>query len=177
MTKKITHTAIRNQNLFCMNCGEEQKIPYPIQIPMMTAMMDAFNKMHKVCKPEWKQPEVNQALSESEKAIWWANYGEHGTSSKTMFSNLSPIHTSKAMISIGKYSHPHDPDDFRRCYVLLKTVPEWKGKLDKMRDVSEVWNRLVDNWDKLTLMLEEEMKSEDDKNPSEMMKFMNTLKC
>lgn len=186
MAKKITHTTIRNSNLFCMNCGGEQVIPYPIQIPMMTAMMDAFNKMHKACNPVWKQPKVNQDLNEQEKALWWMNYGEHGTSSKTIWNVMMEDFTRGVMIAPGtldkvtmdacEYSHPYDPDDFRRCYVLLNTIPEWKGKLDKMRNVSEVWNRLVDNWDKLTIMLEEAMKLEEDgKNSDKMMKFMDVI--
>jgi hypothetical protein len=51
MKAKITHTIIRNSNLFCLHCGREQILNYPIEIPMLGAMIGAFNKIHRFCKP------------------------------------------------------------------------------------------------------------------------------
>ena len=51
-------------------------------------------------------------------------------------------------------NHPHDPDDFRRCYLLLKAVPEWKKDLHKLKGLSPAWSNLVDHWNELTEMFE-----------------------
>ena len=49
-----------------------------------------------------------------------------------------------------------NPDDFRRCMKLLDQVPEFRERLYEMKDVSEVWSRLVDNWDEFEKLYYEE---------------------
>jgi hypothetical protein len=167
--KKVDHTTIRNSNLFCTHCGRTQVITYPIEIPMMTAMINAFNEIHKSCPPTWKEPVVDQVKSVEEKARWWISNGRVGQSSRTMWNCL-----------IGnkhfEVNHPYDPDDFSRCYILLETVPEWKVDLHKLKTLSPVWSNLVDNWAKLTEMYEENKRT-DWKNKKQigMYDFMQTL--
>ena len=50
MAKKVDHTTIRNQNLFCLNCGGEYQLVYPIGIPDMNRKIKAFNELHADCK-------------------------------------------------------------------------------------------------------------------------------
>jgi hypothetical protein len=95
---------------------------------------------------------------------WWLDNGERGISSETMFQCLSG-----KIISNDKGCHPHDPDDFKRCYMLLKAIPEWKDDLHKLKDLSIEWSNLVDNWDKLTEMLEEQLSSKQDNGMYELM--------
>lgn len=165
----MSHTTIRNSNLFCHNCGGEQIITYPINPEMFSAMAKAFEKIHKNCKKTWVQPEVDQSLREEQKANEWLATGERGTSSETIFEVI----TGKKITKYGK-SHPYDPDDFRRCYLLLKAVPEWKNKLHLLKSESKTWANLVDNWDKLTEMLEEQLKT---KKANGMYEFMENLGC
>ena len=54
-------------------------------------------------------------------------------------------------------SHPCDVYDLRRCYLLLELIPEWKDDLYKMKEVSLVWNKLIDNWEQFMPLLEERM--------------------
>ncbi|MDQ7818719.1 MAG: hypothetical protein RDU14_16960 [Melioribacteraceae bacterium] len=161
------HCAIRNGNLFCSNCGEEQKIKYPIDVKSFSAMSQAFTELYKSCPKIWKQPVVDQRLTEKEKATWWFNHGERGVSSETIFQIIDgrTIHDFSY-----RTSHPSDPDDFRRCYLLLKTIPEWKEKLHMMKKVSPVWEVLVDNWDRLSEMLEEQMRTGKPNGMYELMK-------
>jgi len=147
MKSKVDHTTFRNGDLFCSHCGGKQELPLPMQVEMLDAMIGAFNKIHKSCKPVWKQPEVNQNLSVSQRANWWWNNGERGASSETMWYCLAD--------RIKRREHPHDPDDFKRCYKLLKVIPEWKNELHKLKEISDVWARLVENWGKLTEMYED----------------------
>jgi len=168
MTKKTDHITMRNKGLFCLNCGGEQTLPMPLAIPIFTAMTKAFTKMHKDCDKTWEQPEVDQSLSTVSRAAWWLKNGWRGVSSETIFQTISGQKVTRHL------NHPYDPDDFYRCYLLLKTIPEWRGQMDKMRKVSDVWNKLVDNWGELTEMLEEQMET---KNPNGMYKFMQELGC
>ena len=130
------NTVIRNQNLFCLNCGDKQVVPYPIDTIMFGAMVTAFNKIHKNCEPTWKEPKVDQSKTTEEKANFWLTNGEHGSSSMAMYRAFMDNPVNK--------SRPLDPDDFRRCYLLLKTVPEWRNEMHKIKALSPAWSNLVD---------------------------------
>lgn len=53
--------------------------------------------------------------------------------------------------------YPHDPGDFGRCVTYLdsieETAPTW------MRDVSPIWRDLVDNWEELTDMYNQQIQT------------------
>jgi hypothetical protein len=166
---KNSHCTIRNESFFCYNCGGKQIIPFPIDTRIFGAMAKEFEKIHKNCEPIWKQPEPDMSLSKSERIRWWLENGERGVSSNTIIGVITDC-----FIDQKHYGHPHDPDDFRRCYELLKAVPELKMDLYKMKSLSEVWSKLVDNWDRLTQMLEEKIKSG---KPNGMYELMQSLGC
>ncbi len=167
-TKKNTdHLVYRNSNLFCSNCGREQVIPYPIAVDMISAMYEAFKKAHKNCKKVWQQPEVDLKTSINERIEWWKQHGERGISSESIFSKLSGQNILKHY-----GSEPCDPGDFRRCYMLIKAIPEWRDELHKMREESTAWSNIIDNWDKLSEMLEEQMET---KQTNGMYDFMQQL--
>jgi hypothetical protein len=164
--KKASHCTLRNEKLFCAHCGGEQALPMPMQVEMFTAMCKTFGKLHDKCLPTWKPPEPDQTWTVSRKAEFWYAHGERGLSSKTMYNVLR---NGKSATT----HHPSDPDDFRRCYLLLRMVPEWKDCLFLMKDVSDVWSNLVDNWDKLSVMLEEQLAGK----KNDMYGFMKKLGC
>jgi len=68
----------------------------------------------------------------------WCLSDDTGQSSKYMAAVLSGVG--------GNYAHPHDLDDFGRCSRLLNAVPEFRERLELMRDVSRQWSNLVDVW-------------------------------
>lgn len=173
MAKAKSHCGFRNEKLFCFNCGGSHEIHLPLPVKQMTDTMKAFEKLHRNCLPTWKEPEAPASEGEPRNAAWWLANGEHGLSSKTIYSVITG---QNIMGTRYGYAHPCDPDDFRRCYLLLKAVPEWRIKLDRMRSISPVWNSLVDNWDKLTEMLEVAMKSKTGKAP-EMYDLMKSIGC
>lgn len=86
----------------------------------------------------------------SEQAQKWLLSGERGLSSETMF----------AVFSGGEVdddpSHPHDPDDLRRCRMLLEQVPEFAPRIGEMAAVSHEWARLVAMWDVLCKTMDAE---------------------
>ena len=188
--KKQSHTGFRNGALFCFNCGGHYEMQLPQPVRFMADIMKDFEKNHNNCPKTWQPPVVDQSLSEGQKAVWWATgmNGERGTSSECVFFHIAmsaitnmgfPDFKLKEYIrsfSASWKSHPSDPDDFRRCYLLLETVPEWKEKLLLMKPVSEVWSKLVDHWGELTEMLETAMKTESGK-AIKMHNLMKKLGC
>lgn len=166
MTKsKTQHTTIRNEKLFCLNCGGEFKLQMPIQVEMMTGIIETFNKLHKDCKPTWKEPEADQSQGVKEKAMWWIANGHVVMSSKTMWNCLMGNKNFEI-------NHPYDPDDFSRCWKLLEAVPEWETELHKLKQLSKAWSNLVDNWDKLNEYFIDMQKV---KKANGMYEFMQTL--
>lgn len=165
MTKE--QTGFRNGDIFCFNCGTPQVIPLPMPVTLATSLMDAFGKLHRDCESTWVEPENDTSeKSEQENAIWWLANGEQGISSETMFKYLS----DKIPLKIKHFEDtPNDPSDFKRCSLLLKNVPQFKAKLDRMSAVSDVWAKLVEQWDLLETMLE--------KNDPSMYEFMKKLGC
>lgn len=83
----------------------------------------------------------------------WLISGRHGVSSLAIAGRL----TGASIKDDGFQNHPSDPADFRRCILLLKAVPEWRGRIREMGVVSDVWERLVLKWDELEDLLELEM--------------------
>ena len=53
-------------------------------------------------------------------------------------------------------SYPLDPGDLSRCVKLLERVPEMRNYLYKMKAVSPIWRKLVEHWDELERLLNEE---------------------
>jgi hypothetical protein len=84
--------------------------------------------------------------------IWLAK-GQTGLSSLTMAHWLAfaqPYHRS---------SHPYDPDDLRRCLLLLDAAPLLRPELHLMAEVSTKWAALVARWDDLETLLRSELPS------------------
>jgi hypothetical protein len=84
---------------------------------------------------------MNKTMLSAQAIAWLAN-GERGTSSNTIFTHLS------GMDCVGRWggSHPLDPGDFRRCRLLLDQVPEFQARINELRTISPVWDRLVSSW-------------------------------
>jgi hypothetical protein len=61
MKNKTGHTTFRNKKLFCLNCGGEFSISYPIPIEVMTKKIEAFNVLHKDCEKTWTEPVADQS--------------------------------------------------------------------------------------------------------------------
>ena len=92
-----------------------------------------------------------------ERAAEWVMYGEVGASSKTIWCVMMGAPKES---TLGRYlrhgSTPLDSSDFRRCYLLLTFIPEWRNELYRVADIFPHWKRLVDNWRELEELYEEE---------------------
>ena len=144
-------TTIRNSALFCTCCGGNYKLNYPIDPIILGKKIKAFKSLHNDCPQTWTEPEADQTKSTQEKAMWWIANGDVGMSSKTMWN----FFMKNKQFPI---NHPHDPDDFSRCYKLLEAVPEWKILVPRLAVLSKEWKALSENWDKLTEMYEQNVR-------------------
>lgn len=111
------------------------------------ALIAAITPEHEA---EARRSASSRGLSEAA-AIWLAT-GERGNSSETMFTHLTGVNANRGT----KNSHPYDPDDLRRCLLLLDQVPELKAEFPRMASVSPAWRRLVECWSLLSTALIEE---------------------
>lgn len=101
-------------------------------------------------------------LTLSENVVEWLRHGERGTSSETIVAHLTGFPTRD-------HGHPHDPDDLRRCRLVLEACPELNRPfLDRMGECSPAWARLVAIWDDLCELMDYEVAEtrRDPKGPS-----------
>ena len=108
-----------------------------------------------------------------ETAQEWLLKGDRGISSETIFGAVTGL-----WINSSKYP-PADPGDFYRCYKLIKQVPEWKEELHKVSELSKTWKNVIDNWEKLSELLEEQIEWRDKgiSASNGMYDFMKQLGC
>ncbi len=81
----------------------------------------------------------------------WLRVGERGSSTDAIVAKLRMVRDISDL-----KAHPHDPDDLRRCLLLLEAVPDLVPDFERMREVSPVWSALVDVWPSLAAELERE---------------------
>lgn len=96
-------------------------------------------------------------MTEVQKSMHWLLNANTGMSSKCLMATLlnnGPV-AGKAWET---NFHPHDPADFERCVGLLNAVPEFRARLGQMKAVSKHWAVLVDHWDVIETLLNEEVK-------------------
>lgn len=84
--------------------------------------------------------------------VLWLAGGERGISSDTIVMALTGLKMDRRF----RAGYPSDPDDLRRCLLLLERVPALKGRFYEMQTVSPEWNGLTIYWAELTEMFEKE---------------------
>jgi hypothetical protein len=78
----------------------------------------------------------------------WLIRGEVGISSQTLLFAITGIRGRS-----DDYCIPADPDDFRRCYLLLQAFPELRRQLPKVAETFPAWAKLVAHWDQIQALL------------------------
>lgn len=82
-------------------------------------------------------------MNETQRAMEWIVGRDTGTSSQTIWSVMVSAKPTRADV-------PYDPDDFGRCYRLLRLIPEWRARLHLVAEAHPTWTALVREWDSLT---------------------------
>ncbi|KHJ74672.1 hypothetical protein [Rhodococcus sp. Chr-9] len=97
---------------------------------------------------------MTEGLLKLEHFAHWLASGERGISSEAIVSHLTGHQVGRPWAGA---DHPWDPDDFYRCEMLLRAYPLARLAFPAMKSRSEVWARLVDAWDELVALGEEEV--------------------
>lgn len=90
-------------------------------------------------------------------AVRWLACGQRGLSSESIFQHLTGIPTLKDHWQSEFPRTPSDPDDMRRCRLLLEQVPELEPLFRRrMASASKQWAALVQRWDEICAVMDEE---------------------
>ena len=81
--------------------------------------------------------------------IDWLLSNDTGISSKTILSVMTGSHLKCPDV-------PYDPSDFGRCHRLLALFPGWRARLPEVAEQFPIWRPMVDAWDELDAIYEEE---------------------
>lgn len=114
----------------------------------MQPALDALRE--RLGRSDSQPPEVINLDWKAQLAEWFAR-GAVGMSSETMAKQFLGTEVTDL-----DYGHPHDAFDFRRCCLLLEWVPSLRHRLDELRGLSPIWSGLVEDWENLEALLEEE---------------------
>lgn len=98
--------------------------------------------------PTASSNEMESTMNVGQRAMQWVMSRDTGTSSKTIWAVMQ-------MVEPDYFGTPADPDDFGRCYRLLKLIPEWRENLRLVAYHYPAWAPLIREWDALTAMFEE----------------------
>lgn len=146
--RKADHVVPGGSGFRCLNCGTEQPLAYPIDLNTWAGAAKGFTKTHRSCKPS----ERGAARFRYENPLQWLNSWDTGVSSLTIF------YVFQGHGRPDRPDVPHDPDDFGRCYRLLKVAPpEWRANLSRVAERYPAWAPLVARWDELERLYEEEL--------------------
>jgi len=114
---------------------------------------EALDSLKERLFPYARQQAEQAHPSLSPDAITWLVEGQRGLSAEAIFSHLTGIPISKPHDAT---AYPRDPDDLRRCRLLLEAVPALQGQIARMADLSPIWARLVGAWDALCAQMDTE---------------------
>lgn len=111
-----------------------------------------------MCDRYGDYPEDILSLPVEQRAMIWAAHGEGGVSSNTIFAVMTGTMQYEKVFPRGwwRFDVPHDPSDFRRCYLLLKLIPEWRERFEEMAEAFDKWRPFVDHWGEMTALYEQE---------------------
>lgn len=130
----------------CTRCGEGLRINLPQRMEVIIAATSAFAKAHKICAPG------NYVERPAQTPEQWAMGRDTGISSLTIWSAITGHASPNRRDDV-----PHDPDDFGRCYRLLKLFPSWRPQLSKVAGRYPDWAPFVEHWDELSEQYEQEL--------------------
>lgn len=104
---------------------------------------------------------------------WLAN-GERGMSSEALFTCLSGVSAVDDDDEHHRTAHPYDPDDFRRCRLMLEACPELETRLSDAAGMSPQWAALVAVWGTLCDTMDAETPNWRNRNPDDSQYAHNT---
>lgn len=131
----------------CTRCGRGLTgITLPQPIDVIVGAMKGFVEAHRYCEGKYREPTPTRAEE-------WLVGRDTGTSSKTIYHVMMGYAIKRSPY---QFDVPHDPDDFGRCYRLLKLFPAWRERIAEVATALPEWGPLVREWEQLEKLYEEE---------------------
>lgn len=97
-----------------------------------------------------------------DRVLNWLATGERGISSCAIAQHMSGLPVLAWAFgpqSFQGIDTPHDPDDLRRCMLLLDVFPEWRHDIVRMSSASPAWASLSAHWSELEELLQHERRT------------------
>ncbi len=138
----------------CGKCSHEWALAF---LPMDLGLFVKMGKSPRCPMCGSKNVRVGQypkPTAEGDPIAWLTN-GDTGNSSKAIWGVMMGRDVSGGRA--GWTTTPADPQDFGRCYRLLKVMPSWRARMPEVAACYPEWKPLVDAWDDLTALYEEEL--------------------
>ncbi len=130
----------------CTRCGQGLDINLPQAVDVIVSACDAFGKVHAKCQPgQYAEPAATTPQQ-------WLAGRDTGVSSAFIYT--APTGNSTLY---RQHDVPHDPEDFGRCYRLLKLFPQYREALPRAAQLCPKWKPFVEAWDELTALYEAEL--------------------
>ncbi|MBL8785128.1 MAG: hypothetical protein JNJ59_09525 [Deltaproteobacteria bacterium] len=154
---KAEHVVARNNGAACLHCGRSVEFKMPIAVDDFVAMSNAFVKTHAKCR----KPSGELCAFCHRYGHWFIDCPTVDTPSAWYESRDTGLSSLAIYLTFrgigGKTEFPIDPDDFGRCYRLVKRFPEVMEGMARLGERSKVWARLFEHWDELCALFEEEL--------------------
>lgn len=158
-----SHVVMRSKDIFCRHCGMSRSL-YPDSGPgfedgfialtkrsirAMELLVKDFQEHHAKCIETASSP----SRRAGESIDRWLASGDTGISSET----IAHVMTGRGVGACNfGYAPPRDPSDFGRCHRLLKLFPTFQTRMHEVSTRFPDWKPLVDHWEELTALYEEE---------------------
>lgn len=148
--------------LFCAHCGLRYEMNLPIPIDLFSSMSKTFEKSHRTCRLDKVRGEaccLCQSFNHPGQECPNLNYrGDYRAWMSGPDTGLSSMTLCRALagLPVNDPAFPYDPEDFGRCYRLLKAIPGWRSRIGEMSRVPG-WENLAPSWDGLEKLYEEEL--------------------
>lgn len=147
----MTEVSTEKLMAHCGKCEYEQHLGWlPMPADSFVALARLARCPHHGKKSMMHGPKP-KATPDGDWRAWLAN-GDTGISSETIWSVMTGL-------PVQRHGYPYDPADFGRCYRLLRVMPSWRARLPEVaaRFPRSAWPALIEAWDELTALYEEEL--------------------
>lgn len=150
------HVVLVPGGIACLHCGVREDIAMPIRTEVYLFTIKSFEKLHAECEDRGD----NAIVKPASLADWYRS-PFCGISSATIAHVLGG---GRLIGSVGFGSPdgadaPYDPADFERCRRVVDMFPGWRARLGEVADRYPIWRGIVDAWDELVALLDEERPS------------------
>lgn len=154
--KPAEHVVLVTGGVACLHCGVREDFGLPARVEVIVFQTKSFGELHARCERRG-----DNALAKPASLAEWYRSPYCGISSAT----IAHVLGGGRLIGSGGFGSPdgadapYDPADFERCRRVVDMFPGWRARLGEVADRYPIWRGIVDAWDELVALLDEERPS------------------